>query len=76
MAQSVNKHSTESKNMTDELTISLSSQLDTIEISPSTTIKADNCEQKLSVATKKSYELPSGMVLSCRIFIYRVNTTK
>ncbi len=76
MAQSAHQHSIESENTTDKLTISVLSHLDKIEINDDTTIKADNREQKLSVAPKKSYKLPSGMLLSCRIFIYRINTTK
>ncbi len=75
MAQSAHQHSIKSENTTDKLTISVPSHLDKIEMNDDTT-SADNCEQKLSVAPKKSYELPSGMLLSCRIFIYRINTTK
>jgi hypothetical protein len=69
MAQSAHQHSIESENMNDKSTISVPSHLDTMGISDDTTIKADNREQKLSVAPKKSYELPLGMLLSCRTFI-------
>ena len=68
MAQSTHNYSIESENMNDESTIRLPSSHNRIEISRSTTRNADNCELNLPVAkkkTKKSYELPSGMVLSC-----------
>jgi hypothetical protein len=76
MAQSAHQHSIESENMNDESALLPSSHLNRIDITRITTTNADNREQKLSVAPKKSYELPSGMLLSCRIFIYRINTTK
>jgi hypothetical protein len=73
MAQSAHQHSIESRNMNNESSLLPSSQ---IEVSRSKTTSADNREHDLPVTPKKSDELPSGMLLSCRIFIYRINTTK
>ncbi len=74
MAQSAHQHSIESENMNDKSSIPLPSRQ--TDVSCSKITSADNCEPNLPVAPKKSYELPSGMMLSCRIFIHKINTRK